>query len=313
MELVEYTPEFEADWNEFVARSKNATFMFNRGYMEYHSDRFEDKSLICYYKNDPIALFPANVTENEMISHGGLTFGGFLTSNRVKTPKIMELFEELTTYAERQGLERIIYKCIPYIYHNYPASEDRYGLFRHDAHLTRRDVTTVISRPNHPEFQKNRRRKIADAEDAGLQVRESTDFETYWDILEINLDEEHDVEPVHTLEEIELLHDRFPDNIRLIASFEEGQMVGGVVIYQSEQVARTQYIANSNRGREVGALDIVFDRLIHGNLISTEYLDLGISTEDAGRYLNEGLVFFKEGFGGRGVVHDFYEIPIGTY
>lgn len=310
MELVEYTPEFEEDWNEFVAQSKNATFMFNRDYMEYHSDRFEDNSLICYYKNDPIALFPANVTENELVSHGGLTFGGFLTSDRMKTPKIIELFEQLTTYAEKQGLERIIYKCIPYIYHNYPASEDRYALFRHDARLTRRDVTTVVSRSNHPEFQKNRRRKIDDAEDAELEVRESTDFETYWDILEINLDEEHDVEPVHTLEEIQLLHERFPNHIRLIASFEEDQMVGGVVIYQSDQVARTQYIANSDRGRKVGALDIVFDRLIHGDLISTEYLDLGISTEDAGRYLNEGLVFFKEGFGGRGVVHDFYEIPI---
>ena len=37
------------------------------------------------------------------------------------------------------------------------------------------------------------------------------------------------------------------------------------------------------------------------------YFSFGISTEQAGQYLNEGLIAQKEGFGARTVVHDFYE------
>ena len=38
------------------------------------------------------------------------------------------------------------------------------------------------------------------------------------------------------------------------------------------------------------------------------YFDFGVSTENGGGYLNEGLIFQKEGFGARSVVYDTYEM-----
>jgi len=37
------------EWNAFVAKSKNGTFLFDRRYMDYHADRFSDHSLMCYH------------------------------------------------------------------------------------------------------------------------------------------------------------------------------------------------------------------------------------------------------------------------
>jgi hypothetical protein len=41
-----------------------------------------------------------------------------------------------------------------------------------------------------------------------------------------------------------------------------------------------------------------------------KYFSFGISTEEQGQYLNEGLIRNKESYGARAVVHDFYELPL---
>ncbi len=307
MEIVAYDSSYESAWNEFVRDSKNGTFMFDRNYMEYHSDRFKDASLMVYYKNAPLALLPANREDDELISHGGLTFGGFVTDEQMTTPKMMELFDEVEAHLADKGIERVRYKAIPTIYHSIPAEGDRYALFRRDAELYRRDVTSAVPLLNSPGIRKNRRRSITTAEDAGVTVRESEDFETYWDILSQNLEERHDTEPVHTVDEITLLHDRFPESLRLYGAFLDGTMEAGVVTYESDVTVRTQYIASSDVGREHRTTDYLFAELIREQFPDHRYLDFGISTEEEGRVLNEGLSYFKETFGARPVVHDFYE------
>ena len=57
-------------------------------------------------------------------------------------------------------------------------------------------------------------------------------------------------------------------------------------------------------------MDLLFHRLIHEVYSSVPYFDMGTSVEEGGRVLNEGLIFQKEGFGGRAVVYDTYELDI---
>lgn len=298
-------------WNQFCRDSKNGTFMFDREYMEYHSDRFEDHSLIVRRKGDILAILPANIEGDTLVSHGGLTFGGFVADENMRAEKMLEVFDALEDYAEENGISKLEYKAIPYIYHRIPSSEDRYGLYRADADLVAREVTSVVDFETRPEFHTNRQRGIDDAEEAGLEVKLSNDFETYWQILKLNLAEKHNTEPVHSLDEIQLLHNRFPENLKLFTSYSpDGEMVAGVVVYESQHCARSQYIANSDEGRDIGGLDIVFDYLLNEyyNNRPQRYFDFGISTEERGDFLNEGLAFFKEGFGARSVVHDHYEV-----
>lgn len=41
-----------------------------------------------------------------------------------------------------------------------------------------------------------------------------------------------------------------------------------------------------------------------------KFFSFGISTENKGKVLNEGLAFFKEAFGARGVVNNAYELVL---
>lgn len=310
IEIVNYSNQKKDEWESFLYNSKNGLFLFSRDYMEYHSHRFSDFSLMVYDGNELIALLPANIKENILISHGGLTFGGLITNSKMSVPKMLKIFDHLMNYLEEKLINKVIYKCIPYIYHSIPSEEDRYALFRKAARLFRRDISSAIYLPEKLKFKELRRRCIKKAMSANVELKKVDDFKSYWGILETNLSQRHNTKPVHCLEEIEILHSKFPDNIKLFASYLKDTMLAGVVIYESPNVAHAQYIASTEQGRKICCLDIIFAYLINEYYQDKRYFDFGISTENEGLYLNEGLIFFKEAFGARAVAHDFYELNV---
>jgi len=306
-----YQPSDKDTWDDFVSQSKNGTFLFKRDYLDYHSDRFVDHSLIVYDSKDRIiAMLPANKKENHLISHGGITYGSFIITDRVTTPVMVDIFNAVLEFLSTHGFSKLVYKTIPYIYHRTPADEDRYPLFLHNAVLYRRDVLSVVFNSQRIQYQERRNRSIKKAAAGGITVKESNDYKTYWEILEWNLKTQYNLMPVHTVPEIELLAKRFPENIRLFCSFKDDKMLGGLVMYVSDMVAHNQYSANSEEGKKIGAVDVIFDHLLNSVYNNKPYFDFGISNEEDGMYLNRGLVEYKESFGARCVTHDFYEIKI---
>lgn len=311
MTIVKYTVSKKNNWNEFVRNSKNSHFFFLRDYMEYHSDRFDDFSLMIFDETDKlIAILPANVKEDILYSHQGLTFGGFLVDDRMKTEIMLEIFESLKHFLKEHDIKKLVYKCIPYIYHIKPSEEDRYALFRNDAKLIRRDVTSTIDLTEQVRYSKGRKWTVNKAKKESIQTFESDDYETFWELLTGVLESNHETKPVHTLEEIRKLASLFPKNIRLFLAKKDEKIVSGALIYENQNIVHTQYLANSEEGRELGALDLLIDYLIKDIYKNKKYFDFGISNENAGRYLNTGLIAQKEGFGARAVVHDFYELEI---
>ncbi|HHQ5462198.1 TPA: GNAT family N-acetyltransferase, partial [Aeromonas hydrophila] len=109
-------------------------------------------------------------------------------------------------------------------------------------------------------------------------------------------------------DEIVALKKIFPENIKVFSALLDGEQVAGAVMFITDTVAHTQYLYNTVAGRDVGALDGLVDYLVKKEFVDKEYFDFGISNEQQGRFLNEGLISQKEGFGARAVVHDFYEI-----
>jgi len=311
MQVEIYKKPRKTVWDEFVRKSKNGTFLFYRDYMDYHSDRFEDHSLMIWDDKDRlITLLPANRVERKLISHGGLTYGGFITDETMRTPVMLGVFKSVITFLKEHYFDEVVYKTIPHIYHRIPAEEDLYALFLSPAKLVRRDVLTVCDSKNRLSFQERRRRSIKKAVKNGLTVKESNDYEQYWAILEENLNSTYGVDPVHSISEIHLLQSRFPNNIKLFGCFKGEVMLGGVVIYESDKVAHVQYIAANEQGKSSGALDLVFDFLLTDFYREKTFFDFGISNENDGSYLNRGLIDQKEGFGARAVAHDHYVINL---
>ena len=107
-----------------------------------------------------------------------------------------------------------------------------------------------------------------------------------------------------------LLHSRFPENIKLFAAFLNGSMVGGALIYETERVARAQYIAADDAGKDTGALDLLFDVLLHDVYAHKPSFEFGTSQVPDSNNLNRGLIEQKEGFGARTVVYDYYRLDV---
>jgi hypothetical protein len=308
--LKKYNSTLKEEWNTLLAQSKNGTFLLNRDYMDYHSDRFIDDSLMIYRKEKPIALFPANIQEAVVYSHQGLTYGGLIYINQLSATDVLEIFNMILRYYSENNITKIIYKPIPYIYSTYPAQEDLYALFRNNATVIGSNISSTILLGNKLKFIESRKSGIRKAKNNELIYLDSVDFDAFWDILNSNLGTKHGVTPVHSLSEIKYLHDLFPENIKLYLVKKQDTVVAGTVLYLNKNVVHVQYISANPEGKELGALDLVFDSLINDLYKDYTYFDFGQSTEQMGNYLNENLLFQKEGFGGRGVVYNIYEIDL---
>ncbi len=308
-----YTSGEKPVWDRFIAQSKNGLFLFYRDYMDYHADRFPDYSLMFFNDEQTLlAVMPATLKDSVLSSHAGLTFGGIVSDTRMKTPLMLEIFDALKAFLKAAGIRQLVYKAIPHIYHQLAAEEDLYALYRQGAMLFRRDVSSTIGMKEKLSFSKGRKYEIKQAQKSGLEVMQSQDFRSFMAIEEQVLGAKHDAKPVHTAAEIEMLAKKFPSNIRLFAAQRSEQMLAGVIIYESRNVAHAQYIAANDEGKETGALDLILSFLINDYYAAKKYFDFGISTEDDGRELNAGLIANKESFGARAVVYDFYELGVNT-
>jgi hypothetical protein len=306
----QYRSEDQRIWDDFVGVSKNANFLFYRDYMDYHSSRFNDHSLLIYEDAKLIALLPAHLQDEELCSHNGLTFAGLLTDNSMKAHRMYDLITAIKEYLSAQGLEALKYKAIPHIYHKRPAEEDLYALHRHEAKLLRRDITSVIALNNALAFAKARRGCIKKAKQAGLNVQETKDLSLFFEIMNELLKNKYNTNPVHSLSEMQLLQSRFPENIKLYATYRGQEILAGILIYESETVAKTQYISSTEAGRELGAVDIIVDKLVHEIYSKKLYFDFGSSVDESPLGFNEGLLSQKELFGARAVAADTYYLSV---
>ena len=318
IKVVQYTNQQEKDWDAFVQGSKNGTFLIERRFMDYHSHRFKECSLMLYEDNELVGVFPANWIEEEQMvcSHQGLTYGGLIYTSDATEHQVLEMMQALLIlYMDFLQAKRLLYKPIPYIYSDCAAEEDLYALFRAGAHLKSRSVSSVIKTSNPLKMRKLRLRGAQKAIDAGLYIEKMAedDWDTlraYMELLGDVLWTNHQVHPVHSFEEMRLLMTRFPQQIKLYLVRKDAAIVAGCIVFKTKQVAHVQYIAADETGKQYGALDLLFRHLIQERFKQVPYIDFGISTENGGLYLNEGLIFQKEGFGARAVCYDLYELEL---
>ena len=301
-----------AEWDELVAGARNGNMLHLRGFMDYHSDRFADHSLVAMRNGTMLAVLPANEDGDTLWSHQGLTYGSWIMPSKHIEPSVMlDVMEATMAYLRQHGFNRMVYKPVPHIYHRYPAEDDLYALWRCGGRLLECGVSSTIDLTNRLPLDRGCRSASNAARRSGVEVARSQDWEAYWQVLSQVLADRHDTRPVHTIDEIRLLVKRFPDRIRLYTATVQGEIVAGVVMFELGPVAHAQYIAASPQGRELKALTLLFDwHIAHYAEREFRYFDFGISTESHGTVLNRGLVQQKCRLGGRGILYPIYELLI---
>lgn len=302
------------NWNAFIGQAKNATFLFHRDFMEYHSERFQDYSMIVLDGENWVAVLPANVVDKEVISHQGLTYGGLVYNEKIKLASVIEIFKAILFFLNDNAIQKLQLKLIPSIYHLKPSEEINYALFLAKAQLTRRDTLAVIDLSKSNTLSKIRRRGVKNGNNNNLVIKEVDDFDEFWkEILIPNLAIKHQATPVHDLQEIRKLKKIFPKNIRQFNAYSNGIIVAGTTIFESANVAHSQYISGKEDVNGLGGIDFLFHHLISEVFKNKHYFDFGISNENKGRNLNNGLSYWKESFGASTIVHDFYEVETANF
>jgi len=305
-----YTKEHKEIWNNFIKSSKNGIFMFERGFMDYHSDRFQDNSLMFYDEKELIAVLPASLHGNELCSHGGLTYGGLITSDKMKQHHMIDCFDALKAYMQKNNIAKIIYKLIPHIYHKQPSEEDLYALYKSGAKLLKIEPSTTVLLKNPLKMPKGRKAQVARSKRKGVIIQESTDFEHFIALENSVLGEHHATQAVHTAKELSLLKSRFAEKIQLWTAEYQGKMIAATLLFIYDNVVHTQYMAADKTARKIGGLDILIKTLMDKFSADKAYFDFGISTENNGQFLNKGLIAQKESFGGRTSIYQTWELKV---
>ena len=310
--IKKYEAPQREEWNRLVRESSNGLFLFNRDYMDYHADRFVDHSIMFLEDGQPIALFPANIDDaRALVSHGGLTFGGLIRTPKLRARNILDLFGCLIDTFETQSFAGILYKAIPLAFQTQPSEDDLYALHRFGFKLMRRDLSSVVPLDQPTKYSKGRKWSIGKAAKNNVSVRSDGQLAPFYNMLERRLQTRYAVRPTHSQEELGLLASRFPDNIRISCAYLDDftEPCAGVTLYDCGCTLHTQYMATTEEGRDVGALDFLIDYHIdEARRLGKRFFSFGISTENEGMVLNEGLVQQKESFGALGVIHDFYKL-----
>lgn len=310
-----YQLEQKHQWNEFVAVSKNATFLFQRDFMDYHQDRFEDYSLMIYKNDSLVALMPANRKDNQVYSHQGLSYGGLLLKKDSKFVDVLEVFKTVLKFLNDNDIDGLNLKLLPKIYHKLPSDDIEYLMFKTEAKIVRRDTSSVIDK-HHPLkiTSSNRKRNLKKAKLNNIKVEEVDGFDTFFNhILIPNLQEQHEAMPTHSVEEISKLKTKFPNHIRQFNASFKGEIIAGVTIFETEHVAHAQYISTIASKKELAGLDAIFNELITTVFKNKRYFSFGISNENNGQHINQGLLKWKESFGARTIIHDFYNVNTKNY
>lgn len=309
-----YTKENRLAWDTFISGAKNATFLFARDFMEYHSDRFTDYSLLVYKDDMLYAVLPANIVGDKLYSHKGLTYGSLVLSKSAKLLYTFEAFKALLAFLNAKAISTLELRNIPTFYNTMPSDELSYFLFKANATLIKRDALMVIDTSNKIKFQKNRREGINKAKRNGLTIAVDDNFEGFWnEILIPNLQKKHGVAPVHSLEEIQMLATKFPDHIKQVNVYKDNVIVAGTTLFLTKTTIHPQYVSGNSDKNAFGSLDLAYDYIINHFDSSKRYFDFNISSEENGTALNSGLIFWKESCGARTYVADNYLIDTACY
>ena len=308
-----YQPQDFSIWNAFISVAKNATFLFDRNFMDYHSDRFQDYSLMVFDGEKLIAVLPANRVEDTVYSHQGLSYGAIVVLNSIRILDYISIFKYIMVFLHSNSITNLEIKLLPKIYNQITSDEIDYVSFLMQAEIIRTDVYFAIDLRKLYSPNRNRKRALKVASKLEIIIKEDSNYSDFWiEILSPNLQDRFGIAPVHSLSEMEKLAVLFPDNIKLFNAYQGVELKAGVVMFLTETTAHLQYSAGSKDRNDNAALDVLFDFIIN-KYSNKKFISFGISSTGNELELNNGLIYWKESFGATSTVQITKKIQTSKY
>ena len=315
-----FTAKDTKDWDDFVKRSNNGTLFHSRRFLGYHSkDKFHDHSLIFQKKEKVIAVLPAALIvedgENILASHPGTSVGSCAVPIELSFSDALGIVEKLSSYCVENNFCKIRITQPPLIYSRRISQYMDFAFRKAGYHYLRREVSSILFlehsvKENLANFKSTHKTAVRKAEKSGIIIRQTEDFEEFYTILKKNLSIRHNVFPTHSLSELVILKELYPDKINLFGAYLENEMIAGVINFiVNERVVLAFYISHDESYQKLRPINLLFYKIFDW-AIQNEFkvFDFGIFTVN--EKPNMGLARFKENFGSSGVFRDTIELNI---
>lgn len=324
IQILKYNDEFITEWDEFIYnKACNATFLQSRRFLNYHKEgKYIDNSLMFYYKDKLVAVCPACViNENSdkiFASHQGSTYGGIIVCrDMLRVEKILALLDKFEKYLIDNSFTKCILKqnnslmntdnmdildfCLYFKSYTEYKELDIYVDFDE---VNKQDIISDFSK-----LKKRLTKKCLQNDMQLVELNTRDELSRFLDILADNL-KKYGLKPYHTLEDLEDLKNRFPDEIKYWGCWYEGKIVAitMVFIFEKSRCIHTHYLAADSEYNKLSPMTFIYYSMINQYMNQKyKYLSWGITTEHLGVEINYNLTNTKEEFGGKHNVVSVYE------
>lgn len=296
-------------WNAFVSSSSNATFLFYRDFMEYHSDRFEDYSLLVFEDEKLISILPANRVDDTIFSHQGLTFGGFVFENNVTSSEIKSVILKVLSFFKENNFKVLQIKEIVSIYCDDGYKEISSFLLDNGAIISSKKMNLAIDFKSNFRVSKSKLKHFKRINTIGLEIKKEDDLSVFWkEVLIPRLDQKFSSKPVHSIDEIAKLKAKFPENIYQYNVYLDDEVLAGITIFKTKKIIKSQYGATTENGQKYRALDFLYLNLINEFKDEFDFFDMGTVDDDSELGYNIGLFNQKKELGCSVFEQNFYEL-----
>lgn len=307
-----YTKEYEEKWDTFISeKSINGTILQTQKFLNYHKEgRFEDFSIMVYYKNNIICVIPACLTKENGIkifnSHPGSTFGGLVLDGKYyKGNIILEIVDKLENFLVEFGISKLVLKLTSTIFCKRDPALLEY-ILRYRGYKNFDELSTFIDLKTcnpeiFPNIVQSKRSAIRQNIKKGLvfkELLEEQEIDKFYNILTVTL-QKYNARPVHDFEELLILKDKYlKGKVKFWGIMLDNTIIAGSMTFQFNNVLHTQYLAADTSYQKYQPMSVLYYYLIkYAYDHNYDKLSWGISTEDKGSILNETLLAFKESFG----------------
>ena len=309
-----YEKKYEQLWDDFVLnKSINGTFLQSRSFLNYHpEDRFEDCSLLIFNQKDNLAaVIPACKDPKDpacFFSHKGSTYGGIIIDKKhYSGNSLLEIIEVFEQYLKEHRFTSVYLKITPDILSIESPALLEYLLY-YKKYQQYSELNTYIDLENYDEdilsnFNQAKRRNINNCIKENLKCRKiysDNEIIIMHTIIKDNL-RKYGVEPVHTAEELRKLKNIYiPNNIDFFVSHIENNFNAAIVVFYfpKTKTIHTQYLCSKEEFAKLSPMSFMYySMIVEAKKRNYKRISWGVSTEDFGHYLNQGLLKNKESYG----------------
>jgi len=302
--IEKYSDKYRDDWNALVFNS-HAPFLFNRDFLEHHIDKYKELSLVIFYKDEFIGIFPASFNDNRIFSHGYLTYGGLTLRRELKTNRVIEVFKLIENKYKSLGFRFIELKLLPSFYRVTCSQSQEFALHYLGWSLIGRGLSSGLNLTQ-SSFSKKKARDCKRG--YAFQMNNGSDsLEEIFTLINSGLKKKYSASAAHSAKDINNLQKIFPNNIKVFElRDQEKNLLSAAIIFLSNQVAHIQYMTLSEIGRGYRALDSLIYQIYELYRDRYEWLEFGVSTTNYGKNFNETLATKKEEYGATPLCYDIY-------